>query len=283
MLPFLGSEAIAAGALTAGQLRGARWRRIFRDVYVASAVPDSHLLRCQAMALRLPDGAVITGRSAAEVWGVRLADAAEPVEVLTPRRMRQVAGSLIRVGQLDADEIVSRLGVPVPSRLHTAWELARTLPLMDAVPRLDALARLTRATTGDLLAHAARHRGEVGSVPALEALRLCDWRAESPPESIVRLSLILGGLPAPIPQFRVVIDGQFLARVDLAYPSIRLALEYDGQWHADRDQLTRDRRRIRNLNAAGWYVYPITRHDLRDLDVLVEAVRELIARRTRIL
>ena len=68
----------------------------------------------------------------------------------------------------------------------------------------------------------------------------------------------MGGLPAPVPQYVVIHDGYFVARVDLAWPRYRFAVEYDGQWHADRDQLTRDRRRTRALNAIGWYIYPVT-------------------------
>jgi len=233
------------------------------------------------MAVRLPPGAVISGQSAAEVWGVRLASVTDPVEVLTPVRMRSVPGSLIRVGSLDPAEMRVRGSVPVPTAMHTAWEIARRSPILQAVARVDALARVRGLDGNGLVAHGLEHAGQAGCVSALAALRLVDRRAESVPESIVRVSLILGGLPAPIPQYRIVIDQQFLARVDLAYPEIRLALEYDGQWHADRDQLTRDRRRIRNLNAAGWYVYPITRHDLRDLDGLVAAVRALVEKRSR--
>ena len=192
--------------------------------------------------------------------------------------MRQSPGTLVRVGTLDPAELRLHAGVPVPTPAHTAWEIARTLPILEAVARVDALARANRIDTAELVSHAGTHAGQAGSVAALKALPLCDRRAESRPESIVRTGLVLGGLPAPIPQFRVVVDGRFLARVDLAYSTIRLALEYDGQWHADRDQLTRDRRRIRNLNAAGWYVFPITRHDLHDLDGLVATIGQLIGK-----
>jgi Protein of unknown function (DUF559) len=131
--------------------------------------------------------------------------------------------------------------------------------------------------------HGQLHAGEFRCVPAAKALALSDRRAESPPESTVRVGLILGGVPAPTPQFEVFAAGRFVARVDLAWEEIKLALEYDGQWHADRDQLSRDRIRIRNLNAAGWYVYPVTRNDLRDLDRVVRAVAALVDRRSRLL
>ena len=231
--------------------------------------------------LRLPGGAVVTGRSAAQVWGVRQGNVDDPVEILTPTQIRQVTGTVVHVGSIGPTVTTTRNGVAVSKPMHTAWEIARRFPMLEAVPWIDGLAYPREFQTSALLQYAALHMREFGSTRALRTLALCDWRAESPPESIVRTSLVLGGLPVPIPQYRIVIDQQFLARVDLAYPALQLALEYDGHWHADAEQLTRDRRRIRNLNAAGWYVYPITRHDLRDLDALVAGVRAIVRKRSR--
>ncbi|MGH3918862.1 MAG: hypothetical protein ACRDSG_07460 [Pseudonocardiaceae bacterium] len=53
--PFRGSEAVATGAVTAGQLRGSQFRRIFRDVYLPTALPLTHEVRCQGAALILPE------------------------------------------------------------------------------------------------------------------------------------------------------------------------------------------------------------------------------------
>jgi very-short-patch-repair endonuclease len=82
----------------------------------------------------------------------------------------------------------------------------------------------------------------------------------------------------PVPQYRVVDgDGRFLARVDLGYPAHRVAVEYDGAWHADTDQLRRDRRRLNRLVAAGWAVLHLTAADLREPEALVDRVRRLLA------
>ena len=95
--------------------------------------------------------------------------------------------------------------------------------------------------------------------------------AESPPESVLRVHLHLAGMPV-VAQHWVMRDGQVVARVDLALPDIRLAIEYDGQWHADPGQLGRDRSRLRELNQAGWYVHHVTREDLRNPDELVRNI-----------
>jgi very-short-patch-repair endonuclease len=110
-------------------------------------------------------------------------------------------------------------------------------------------------------------------------LSLADARSESPPESTVRVALALAGVERPVPQYSVMRHGYFVARVDLAWPDIRFAVEYDGQWHSDRDQLTRDRRRLRELTAIGWQVYHVTRDDLGDVDRLVRNIAAAITAR----
>ena len=85
----------------------------------------------------------------------------------------------------------------------------------------------------------------------------------------------------PIPQFSVIIKGFFVARVDFAWPQWRVAVEYDGQWHGDPRQLHRDRSRLRELNAAGSYVYPVTREDMHDMPRLIAHIGALLDRRRR--
>lgn len=68
---------------------------------------------------------------------------------------------------------------------------------------------------------------------------MADPRAESPMET--RLRLVRAGLPRPDVQYRVVNEyGIVLVRVDLAYPSARLTIEYDGSEHYTRRRGERD-------------------------------------------
>lgn len=85
-------------------------------------------------------------------------------------------------------------------------------------------------------------------------MALADPRAESPPESRLRVSLVLGGLPAPEVQYRILDEHHeiVLARADLAYPEAKLAIEYDGRGHLDPIQTERDRERDTALAAQGW-------------------------------
>lgn len=74
---------------------------------------------------------------------------------------------------------------------------------------------------------------------------------------------MLAGL-VPVPQHVVRVDGRFVARVDLAFPAHRIAVEYDGRAVHDReDAFLRDRRRQNDLVRAGWTVLRFTAEDLR--------------------
>jgi hypothetical protein len=110
--PFRGSAAVAGALLTEDQLRSECWRRLFRDVYVDARLPDDHRLRTLGAALILPDGAVVTGRSAAHLYGAGrntaertglttahgggLAAADDPVEIATSMPFGPVAGLRVR-------------------------------------------------------------------------------------------------------------------------------------------------------------------------------------------
>jgi hypothetical protein len=105
---------------------------------------------------------------------------------------------------------------------------------------------------------------------------LVDGRSESRPESLVRVACVRAGLPAPVPQFVVMADGQFLGRVDLAWPEARLIVEYEGAHHFEETQIRRDDRRYERLVAAGRRVIRLSSADLQNLaDVVSRIARAL--------
>ena len=100
-------------------------------------------------------------------------------------------------------------------------------------------------------------------------------------ETRLRLLLHDGGAPAPVPQYEVRdAGGRFLARVDLAYPQWRIALEYEGDHHRERAQFRRDIARVNALRQAGWLVLRFTADDvLRHPDRVVRHVLAAIRER----
>ena len=147
---------------------------------------------------------------------------------------------------------------------------------MDSVPLLDAMLGRAFVDHAPLAGAAAALSSGRGCRRARQAVALADERAESPPESRLRVLLTLAGL-APVPQWRVVrADGVFVARVDLAYPAAKVAVEYDGAWHGAPGELCRDRRRINALVAEGWRVLYVTAADLHRPEQVVARVRLLL-------
>ena len=102
---------------------------------------------------------------------------------------------------------------------------------------------------------------------------------ESPMETYSRLTLVEGGLPRPVAQYEVYEgEGRFVARLDLAYPELKVAVEYDGALHwAQRREDDRRRDRLRVL---GWTVIVVSASDIhREPAQLVAQVSAALAAR----
>lgn len=275
---FRGAAAVRAGLLTRRQLDGSAWHRLFRDVYVHRDVPVTHALRARAARLVVP-GAVVSGCSAAVLWGVDLAGAEDDVEltVAPDRHPVRMAGLRVRRAALDPGDVCTRHGVPTTTPTVTALRVATCLPGDDAVVAVDRLLVSRVVDLGPLRGLAATVRGP-GAARVREVCRLVDGLAGSPQETRVRLLMARGGLPAPVAQY-VVRDGRgFVARVDFAWPEFRLAVEYDGAWHAEPGQFARDRQRLNRLQATGWRVVFVTAADLHRPEELVRRIAAALAR-----
>jgi hypothetical protein len=177
---FRGSEAVANGVLTAEQLRGAQFRRLYRDVYLPAGMPVTHPARCEGIALVLPPTAVITGRSAATLRGIPLARATDPVEVVVPldTRIARRTGLDVRRSDLTADEMVPWSGIGLATPLRMSLDLLLDRPLPDAVADLDAVLRAGLVDL-DAVQRLVSARSDRGIVAARRAVELADhvaWR-----------------------------------------------------------------------------------------------------------
>lgn len=277
---FQGSRAVDAGLLSRAQLRSAAWRRLRHDVYADVDLPVTHRLHARGVALVAPPAAVLGGRTAAVLSGARhLAGPDDPVEVVLPPGVRwdPAPGILCRTAPT-ASELLTDGELRWTGGTRTALDLIRRSPLDDAVVLLD---QLVNAEVSDL---AAVRRGAAalprcrGSRQARDVAALADGLAESPQETRVRLLLQRSGLPMAVAQYRVRYEGRLVARVDFAWPEHRLALEYDGLWHAEPGQFAKDRQRLNRLLAAGWRVLFVTAADLRrPADLLARVAAALAA------
>lgn len=243
-----------------------RWRRLHRGVFWTRPEGDPPLLtRLVAARLAAGDGhagaGVVSGPGAARLWGVET-DRTEwtpELSLLRSARRRQPPGLHYRWRALAPDEVTYHRGLPVTTVARTLTDLARVTSYPSMLVYADAALRLGVADRTVLQAAAAALPRRLR-----RALYDADGRAESAFESRVRAELLAAGLPPPALQHVVRDgDGRFVARVDLAWPDLRLAVEADGaEVHAGPAALRRDLRRQNLLVAAGWTPLRFTWPDL---------------------
>lgn len=195
MSPFIGSDALAAGSLTRGQLRW-NYEAVLPDVYVPKGTTLDLATRTRAASIWARGRAIVTGRSAAAQYVHLAAGPDVPVELLTTARSSH-PGVITRNERIAVDEIAARGNLLVATPARTALDIARHLDRGTAMPYLDALARASRLTVADALGLADRYRRARGVQRARESLWLMDGGAVSPEESRLRMLLIEGGLPLP--------------------------------------------------------------------------------------
>jgi G:T-mismatch repair DNA endonuclease (very short patch repair protein) len=269
---FRGSWAVRRGLLTHDQLRGRAWRRLRRDVYADAHLPLDHRLLAHGVSLIAPTGAIFAGLSALVLsGGAEFATADDAVEVALPagQRWRPGDGVRVSVASSGGDVVVDRHGLSRTGPVRTAVDLVRRHGVEDGVVLLDRLVQAGLADLAAVRAAVAELPSCRGSRVARDVTRLADGLAQSPQETRLRLLLHRAGLPAPVAQFRIFDADGFVARVDFAYPALRLAIEYDGLWHAETGQFAKDRQRLNRLSAAGWRVIFVTAADLRHPERLI--------------
>jgi hypothetical protein len=259
--PFIGSEAVTAGALTPYELR-TRFGAIHRDAYIAHGIERTAVVRAHAAWLWSQRRGVVAGYSASALHGARWVDANRPAELIYENRH---APPMIRTwsDRIEDDEATSSDSVKVTNPARTALDLACRYPIERAVAAIDALARATDLKMADVELLADRYKGRRGIRRARVALSLVDAGAESPRESWLRLILIRAGFPAPQTQIPVYDEyGQLVAVLDMGWEQINVAVEYDGDHHwTDRRQFKKDIRRAETLTELGWIDVRVTAGD----------------------
>lgn len=245
-------------------VRDGRLTRVIRGAFVADA-PSSHLTLIAALVPTLHPDSVVSHSSAAALWHLPLpANRVDKVHVTRPigsgrRDSRNLA---VHAGLVDASEVAMIASIPTTCLELTAVDCARTQPLHWAVAIMDAALRLG-ADRGRIGAHVDEVRGRKGSRVAAHALTLADPRAESPAESISRVTMRRCGIPAPELQYEIWVDGHFVARTDFAWLDKRTIGEVDGRakyetllrpGQASADAIMAEKRREQAIRQAGWQI-----------------------------
>lgn len=207
---------------------------------------------------------VISHQSAAVHWTLDLLTVPERQHLTVPRcRSRLLLdGAVVHRLDLADCDVTEDDGVAVTTPLRTIQDLGRSLPLREAVALADSALRRRSVKLRELQALAGRTRGR-GAGRLGRAISLVNPLSESFLESACRILLTEAGLAPPQLQYEVRRRGLLIARVDLAWPERRLAVELDGfAFHADREQYRNDRRRLNALELAGWRVLRFSWEDV---------------------
>ncbi|WP_130179176.1 hypothetical protein [Cryobacterium sp. SO1] len=258
--------------LTRRRLQGSDLCAPFRAVRVAGPPPTSALDLSRSYAERMPPTHVISHHTAALLHGLPVPGWLESdrrIHVTVPAGTRPpqmigVVGHELRTELLNVEYLG---GIPVTSPLQTWADLSTVLPRTALVAVADVLLGGDHPAfiPDDLHRAALARTGRRGVKRLRMAAALARGRVESPKETETRLLLVDAGLPEPFTNYVITdAEGNFIARVDLAWPRLRACVEYEGDGHrTDRDQFRKDITRRERLEDHGWRVIRITDDDLR--------------------
>jgi very-short-patch-repair endonuclease len=233
---------------------------------------------------RTAAGVAISGLSAAACWGVDLLPPGSPIEVTVDRDVRLTSRPpdlrVIR-STLPTRDVggIGSLALTSPER--TALDVLRRSSRVDGIVLLDAMLQRHIVALPVLEAASVAWSGRRGGAKIAAALHQAEPRSESPMETRTRLVIVDAGLRRPLAQY-VIRDneGRFIARVDLAYPVERVALEYEGDHHRERTAFRRDIARINALTGLGWIVIRVTAEDIyRNPQQLTRRIAEVLRQR----
>ena len=212
------------------------------------------------------DGAVLSHRSAAALWGIR-ADSGGPIHVTTPHKSRSLRRIRRHHSLFPDDEITAVDGIPVTTVPRTILDFAAEVPpeTVEAALREAEYRRLyDRLSLPELLDRHPRRRGRRAVRAALSRLGESPGRIDSTLEERFLPFLDRHRLPRPSFNAWLEVDGK-RHRVDCLWPDPRQIVELDG-WggHGTRAAFRDDRARDRRLRAAGYGVTRITWSQLDD-------------------
>jgi hypothetical protein len=217
------------------------------------------------------DDAAISHEAAAQLW-VLEGFSYSRISVASPRWLRAPAGSSIIVHarwELERLDIRRAHSIRCTSVTRTLIDLAAELPPSTLEKVLDQ-ALVRRMTTAREILLRLTSMGTVGRRRVGKLRELAGARTRSPVgdsnlEANLSRFMRTAKLPPCVPQYEIYDQhGDFIARVDFAYPSQRIAIQAESYlWHAGRSGFVRDLDLRNRLLEQGWRVLHVTSEDIR--------------------
>lgn len=234
--------------------------------------------RWLAATLACGDGAVLSHRSAAALWG--LLPAGLPIHVTVPGRRGSGASgiALHRPRELAFADCAERGGIPVTTLPRTLVDLAAVADQGTIARAVEEADRLQLLEIGALVAVRRRLAGRRG-VRRLDRV-LIQLHPSEPTRSELerRFASLCRRERLPAPSVNALAGG---FEVDFLWPRQQLVVELDGYaFHRSRGAFERDRVRDAVLAVAGYRILRITAARLdREPDAVAAAIRALLSGR----
>jgi len=265
-----------------GRLARGLWIRLHCSVYRIAGGPLTFDGRVLAAVLAGGAGAYASHTTAALRYCFeRIED--RTLRITVPRSRRVVIPGVV-VHQSTIAWGVTKVGrIPVTAPTRTLIEIAGLVGAAELEDALDDIWRRHIVTIKGCL-EALDRIGPARGTRILRKLlyeRVGERPSGSGRENATRRLLEAAGLPRP--ERQTVIrdeDGVGLARPDLVYPDVKIAIEFDStKWHGSRESLARDHARQNRLSAAGWLVFVADDNQLMHPERFVANVRRAFTAR----
>jgi len=242
------------------------WIPLRPGLYAVAGIPPSWEQGVLGAVLLAGTLAWASHVTSSRLWRNAGHESEELVEITTPleKRVRQRGVVVHRSGLIGERDLRVVHGVPCMSAARTIVDLSARLSA-DRLGRLiDDGLRRGLVTVGGLDYELRRFwKYAPGRSPKTLEAALADrvpgyHGTKSDLEQDVFDAIVKGGLPVPVRQHKVVVNGEPYY-IDMAYPEQRIAIEADGfDFHRGRVVFDSDRARQNDLVNLGWLVLRFT-------------------------
>jgi very-short-patch-repair endonuclease len=257
-----------------------RLHPIHQGVYAvghSALTPDGWRM---AAVLACGPGAVLSHRSAAALWGLRV-DRRRVIDVTAPNRRGRIPKGIRahRDGALMGADRTVLNGIPCTNVSRVLLDLAGEVPMWElrkVVAEAEVLRVLDRAALRKLIQRSRGRRGVARLRLILDELDPQTKRTRSELERMFLRMCTRAGLPRPEVNVSLSVEGRHL-KPDFLWRDVGLIIETDShRYHDTGSAFESDRRREQRLQLAGWQVSRCTwaqvEHEPRDLAARIQGL-----------
>jgi predicted transcriptional regulator of viral defense system len=230
-------------------------------------------------------GARASHTSALFVHGLDIDPPARPSITLPPGSTSGTTLGVLHRSPLEIVDCTRRQRIPVTTVARSLVDSAEMLSVDQLAAVVNEAVSRRSVQVRHIIDVADRMEAAPGRIGSGRLREVMDtWtdaiEPDSPAEAAAIRRIVVFGLPAPVTQHVVRDDaGDFVARLDMAWPELRIGREYDSKKHHGPDRIEPDERRLQRLEALGWEVEPLYRyHLLPDEVAWLHALRRQLAR-----